>query len=242
MDLSLRSAGCRARRNAAIVSEKPVPRVDPTLCCALVVPDVRMALAEAAARFYPRPARTPIVAVTGTSGKTSVAAFVRQIWSASRAPGGVPWHGWAGDADQGEGQRCELTTPDHHHPSPKRSTDLARAGVTHLALEASSHGLDQHRLDGVRLSAGRIHQSFPRPSSTTIPRSSTTSQPSYAALHRTACRQNAYGRRSTSIATPDGTVAAAARGARPRPDDGVQHRQHRNVLDACAKPEPDGFA
>jgi UDP-N-acetylmuramyl-tripeptide synthetase len=109
------------------------------------VADARLALARAASRFYPeRPG--VIVAVTGTSGKTSVAAFVRQIWAGlgleSAALGTIgivsrPWTVYG-----------SLTTPD---PVTLHQTlaRLAAAGVTHLAMEASSHGLDQKRLDGI---------------------------------------------------------------------------------------------
>jgi hypothetical protein len=56
-----------------------------------------------------------------------------------------------------------LTTPD---PVTLHKTlaELSAEGITHLAFEASSHGLDQHRLDGVRLKAAAFHQSRPRPS------------------------------------------------------------------------------
>ncbi len=109
------------------------------------VADARAALARAASRFYPQRPAT-IVAVTGTSGKTSVAAFVRQIWAslgleaASLGTIGVvsrPVHVYG-----------SLTTPDPV-ALHQTLTRLAEAGVTHLAMEASSHGLDQKRLDGV---------------------------------------------------------------------------------------------
>jgi UDP-N-acetylmuramoyl-L-alanyl-D-glutamate--2,6-diaminopimelate ligase len=110
----------------------------------------RRTLALAAAKFFPRQPKT-IAAVTGTSGKTSVAAFTRQIWStlgyqaASIGTIGVV-------SPKGE-RYGSLTTPD---PIELHRTldQLAGEGVTHLALEASSHGLDQHRLDGVRIAAG----------------------------------------------------------------------------------------
>ena len=110
----------------------------------------RRTLALAAAKFFPRQPKT-IAAVTGTSGKTSVAAFTRQIWStlgyqaASIGTIGVV-------SPKGE-HYGSLTTPD---PIELHRTldQLAGEGVTHLALEASSHGLDQHRLDGVRIAAG----------------------------------------------------------------------------------------
>ena len=114
------------------------------------VPDARLALARAAARFFPRQPAT-IVAVTGTSGKTSVAAFVRQIWQASgRDSASI---GTIGVVSRPLTLYGSLTTPD---PIALHQTldRLAEAGVTHLALEASSHGLDQKRLDGVRLAAG----------------------------------------------------------------------------------------
>lgn len=112
--------------------------------------DVRRAYALAARAFYGAQPRT-CVAVTGTNGKTSVAAFCRQIWTrlgrgaASMGTLGVT----AGDsALSGPG----LTSPDAGDAA-RILADLAGRGVTHLALEASSHGLDQRRLDGVTLAA-----------------------------------------------------------------------------------------
>ncbi|MDB5571556.1 MAG: UDP-N-acetylmuramyl-tripeptide synthetase [Hyphomicrobiales bacterium] len=133
---------------AAIVSERAPD--DDTASSFVVAPDARLALAQAAAAFYPAQPAT-IVAVTGTSGKTSVAAFVRQIWSrmgASAAAIGTTGVITDAGADYGS-----LTTPDPVtlHANIER---LAKSGITHLAMEASSHGLDQRRLDGVRLSAG----------------------------------------------------------------------------------------
>ncbi|MGN6284028.1 MAG: UDP-N-acetylmuramoyl-L-alanyl-D-glutamate--2,6-diaminopimelate ligase [Afipia sp.] len=109
----------------------------------------RRALALAAARFYPgQPAI--IAAVTGTSGKTSVAAFTRQIWQhLGHAAASIGTIGIVAPHREVYGS---LTTPDPI--ALHRSLDeLAREGVTHLALEASSHGLDQYRLDGVRVTA-----------------------------------------------------------------------------------------
>ena len=113
-------------------------------------PNPRRALALAAARFFSRQPAT-IAAVTGTSGKTSVAAFTRQIWErlgyASASIGTI------GLVSPKRTIHGSLTTPDPI--ALHRSLDeLAREGVTHLAIEASSHGLDQFRLDGVRVSAG----------------------------------------------------------------------------------------
>jgi UDP-N-acetylmuramoyl-L-alanyl-D-glutamate--2,6-diaminopimelate ligase len=111
--------------------------------------DVRLALAQAAARLYPRQPET-IIAVTGTSGKTSVTDFVRQIWTALGAKAASL--GTLGVVAPSGPVAGSLTTPDP--VSLHKTLDgLARGGVTHLALEASSHGILQRRLDGVRLTA-----------------------------------------------------------------------------------------
>src|SRR5262249_52908396 len=118
--------------------------------------NARRALALAAAKFYPRQPAT-IAAVTGTSGKTSVAAFTRQIWAAlGHKAASIGTIGLVTPDRQVYGS---LTTPrpapPHPTPAPvalhRTLDEIAAAGVTHLALEASSHGLDQHRLDGVRV-------------------------------------------------------------------------------------------
>ena len=112
----------------------------------VLVDDARAALAHAAARFYPRQPQK-IVAVTGTSGKTSVVAFLRQIWRAcGHAAASL---GTVGVVDPSGAQYGALTTPgpvDLH----KTLDALVGRGVTHLAMEASSLGIDQRRLDGVR--------------------------------------------------------------------------------------------
>jgi UDP-N-acetylmuramoyl-L-alanyl-D-glutamate--2,6-diaminopimelate ligase len=112
--------------------------------------NARRAVALAAARFYPRQPQT-IAAVTGTSGKTSVAAFTRQIWLAKGFSAASI--GTIGLVSPKRTVYGSLTTPD---PISLHKTldEIAGEGVTHLAFEASSHGLDQHRLDGVRVDAG----------------------------------------------------------------------------------------
>jgi len=114
------------------------------------VANVRAALSHAAARFHPAQPAT-IAAVTGTSGKTSVAAFTRQIWARLGARAAAL--GTTGVVTPDGETYGSLTTPD---PITLHQTldRLARDGVTHLAMEASSHGLDQRRLDGVRLGVG----------------------------------------------------------------------------------------
>jgi UDP-N-acetylmuramyl-tripeptide synthetase len=136
-----------AKGAAAVVAERWTPSAGAAF---VQVADARAALARAAARFYPQQPET-IVAVTGTSGKTSVAGFVRQIWQAlGRDAASL---GTVGVVSRPLTVYGSLTTPDPIvlHQMLER---LAAAGVTHMALEASSHGLEQKRLDGVRLAAG----------------------------------------------------------------------------------------
>ena len=125
-------------------------------------PEPRRTLALMAARLYPaQPATT--VAVTGTSGKTSVADFTRQIFA--HLGHKAASLGTIGLVKPNGSVYGGLTTPD---PVALHRTlaELAGEGVTHLAFEASSHGLDQFRLDGVRLKAaaftnlGRDHLDY----------------------------------------------------------------------------------
>jgi UDP-N-acetylmuramoyl-L-alanyl-D-glutamate--2,6-diaminopimelate ligase len=116
----------------------------------VVIPNPRRALALAAARFFPRQPAT-IAAVTGTSGKTSVAAFTRQIWlRLGHASASI---GTIGLVSPKRTIYGSLTTPDPI-ALHRQLDEIATEGVTHLAFEASSHGLDQFRLDGVRIAAG----------------------------------------------------------------------------------------
>ena len=133
---------------AAVLAER-APQL-PDHVAFIQVTDVRRALALCAAAFFPRQPAT-IAAVTGTSGKTSVAAFTRQIWAAlGQQAASIGTIGVVSPRGEEYGS---LTTPDpiELHRTLDR---LAGEGVTHLALEASSHGLDQRRLDGVRMAAG----------------------------------------------------------------------------------------
>ena len=128
----------------------------------LVVADPRRYLALAAARFSGKQPET-MVAITGTAGKTSVASFTRQIWAfAGHAAAQI---GTTGVIAPGRDEYGSLTTPD---PVSLHEllAELASEGVTHAAMEASSHGLDQRRLDGVKLAAagftnlGRDHMDY----------------------------------------------------------------------------------
>lgn len=134
---------------AVIVADDATLTVPDTVTV-LRTPEPRRALALMAARFYGAQPRVA-VAVTGTNGKTSVAEFTRQIFAAcGHAAASL---GTIGIVKPDGGVYGSLTTPD---PVTLHQTlaELAGEGVTHLSLEASSHGLDQHRLDGVRLMAG----------------------------------------------------------------------------------------
>lgn len=111
----------------------------------------RLVFSLLAANFYPRQPEN-IVAVTGTNGKTSTVHFCRQIWnlvgkkSACLGTTGVV----VSDEDLACSHSQNLTTPDPvtmHQVLSK----LAEDGVNYLALEASSHGLDQYRLDGIKI-------------------------------------------------------------------------------------------
>jgi UDP-N-acetylmuramoyl-L-alanyl-D-glutamate--2,6-diaminopimelate ligase len=115
--------------------------------------DPRRSLALMAARFYPHQPKT-VVAVTGTSGKTSVVEFARQIFAAcGRQAASI---GTIGVVKPDGAVYGSLTTPD---PVSLHKTldSLASEGVTHLALEASSHGLDQRRLDSIRIRAAAFN-------------------------------------------------------------------------------------
>jgi UDP-N-acetylmuramoyl-L-alanyl-D-glutamate--2,6-diaminopimelate ligase len=116
----------------------------------IVTPNARLALSLAAAKMFPLQPAT-IAAVTGTSGKTSVAAFTRQIWEQlGHVAASI---GTIGLVSPRRTVYGSLTTPDPV-ALHRQLDEITRDGVTHLAFEASSHGLDQYRLDGVRVMAG----------------------------------------------------------------------------------------
>ena len=135
-------AGAAAIIAPADVDGLPVPTVHAL--------DVRRAYALAAANFWKHQPPV-IVAVTGTNGKTSVAGFCRQIFTSLGHKAASM--GTLGVVAEGEQLTPPgLTTPDAADIA-KWLAELARRGVTHLAVEASSHGIDQRRLDGVKLTA-----------------------------------------------------------------------------------------
>jgi UDP-N-acetylmuramoyl-L-alanyl-D-glutamate--2,6-diaminopimelate ligase len=135
---------------AAVIAERVPPAALPEGVAFVPVVNARRTLALMAAKLYPRQPEV-IAAVTGTSGKTSVAAFTRQIWAAlGEQAASIGTIGLVTPAREVYGS---LTTPDPV-ALHRQLDELTGEGITHLAMEASSHGLDQHRLDGVRVAAG----------------------------------------------------------------------------------------
>ena len=122
--------------------------LDSSPAALVVADDPREALAYASALWFGAQPAT-MVAVTGTNGKTSVATFARQIWMALG-------HGAINIGTTGVEGAWEAPS-SHTTPDPitlhAMLAEAAAAGVTHAAMEASSHGLDQRRMDGVRLSS-----------------------------------------------------------------------------------------
>ncbi len=110
--------------------------------------DPRQALAYAAALWFGIQPET-VVAVTGTNGKTSVATFTRQIWTAL----GLPSVNMGTTGVEGAYQAPLAHTTPEPISLHRLLAEVAKAGIDHAAMEASSHGLAQRRLDGVRLSA-----------------------------------------------------------------------------------------
>ena len=137
-----------AARGAVAVLAEPDTDVPPGV---VLVADKnpRRRLALMAAKFFGRQPRH-IAAVTGTSGKTSTAEFTRQLWARLGRPAASL--GTLGLVLPGRNEYLSLTTLDPVELH-RRLADVAKQGIEHLAMEASSHGLDQFRLDGVKVSA-----------------------------------------------------------------------------------------
>jgi UDP-N-acetylmuramoyl-L-alanyl-D-glutamate--2,6-diaminopimelate ligase len=133
---------------AILVAEGTAP---PTASAAVIEDsDPRRRLAVIASRFFGVQPEIA-VAVTGTNGKTSVASFVRQLWAGQgfRAAS----LGTVGVVGPRGTEVLRHTTPDPIELH-RILAALAEEGVTHLALEASSHGLQQRRVDGIKFAAG----------------------------------------------------------------------------------------
>ncbi len=135
-----------AVKNGAVVivsDREVVPAPDVSV---IIVDDVRKAYAQAASKCAGEQPSN-LVAITGTSGKTSIVSFVQQIWNYCGIRGASI--GTLGVSLGEQNTSGELTTPDPlslHKILAKLKSD----GIDHVALEASSHGLDQRRLDGIR--------------------------------------------------------------------------------------------
>ena len=133
---------------SALVVERRLPLPVPQL----LVPSVREVVGPVSGAYYGNPSRRMrVVGVTGTNGKTTVCSVLRQSLDAAGAPAGQI--GTVGSLFQGRSLPADLTTP--------QAADLqwtlwqmVRSGVGAVAMEASSHGLDQHRLDGISFDVG----------------------------------------------------------------------------------------
>lgn len=125
-------------------AEAPVPQVPH-----LSDENPRRLFAQLASRFY-GPYPETVVAVTGTNGKTSTVEMTRQLWRmAGHRSASIGTLGVTTSDDQ---VKTGLTTPDIV-TFLNNMAGLKRMGITHVAYEASSHGLDQHRAEGVPLKA-----------------------------------------------------------------------------------------
>ncbi|MBT2135829.1 UDP-N-acetylmuramoyl-L-alanyl-D-glutamate--2,6-diaminopimelate ligase [Croceibacterium sp. LX-88] len=126
------------------------PQVEVTGAAHFAHPEPRLAFARLAAQFF-RPVPETVVAVTGTNGKTSTVEMTRQIWRmcGQRAAS----IGTLGVTTPDGSVSTGLTTPDIV-TFLSNMTGLAREGVTHVAYEASSHGLSQYRNEGLSVVAG----------------------------------------------------------------------------------------
>jgi UDP-N-acetylmuramoyl-L-alanyl-D-glutamate--2,6-diaminopimelate ligase len=124
--------------------EAPVPTVP-----LLSDPEPRRLFAEIASRYF-EPYPETVVAVTGTNGKTSTVEMTRQLWRmAGHRSASIGTLGVTTSDDQ---VKTGLTTPDIV-TFLNNMAGLKRMGISHVAYEASSHGLDQHRAEGVPLKA-----------------------------------------------------------------------------------------
>ncbi|MEA3081777.1 MAG: UDP-N-acetylmuramoyl-L-alanyl-D-glutamate--2,6-diaminopimelate ligase [Sphingomonadales bacterium] len=134
------------RGAVAVVARAEAPTSQVPL---LADPEPRRLFAALAAKFY-APFPETVVAVTGTNGKTSTVEMTRQIWRMSGHRSASI--GTLGVTTSDEQVKTGLTTPDIV-TFLNNMAGLERMGISHVAYEASSHGLDQHRAEGVPLAA-----------------------------------------------------------------------------------------
>lgn len=147
------AADAIARGAMSILTDEPaslaLPPEKHDKVCIVTDPNPHRRLALMAARFHGRQPRT-IAAVTGTNGKTSVVHFTREIWTALGHPAASL--GTLGLVTAAERRSGSLTTPDPV-ALHRDLGGLAEQGIDHVAVEASSHGLHQFRLDGMSVAA-----------------------------------------------------------------------------------------
>jgi UDP-N-acetylmuramoyl-L-alanyl-D-glutamate--2,6-diaminopimelate ligase len=147
------AADAIARGALAVLTDEPaalaLPPEERDRVCIVTDPNPHRRLALMAARFHGRQPRT-IAAVTGTNGKTSVVHFTREIWTALGHPAASL--GTLGIVTAAEHRPGALTTPDPV-ALHRDLAGLAEQGIDHVAIEASSHGLNQFRLDGMSVAA-----------------------------------------------------------------------------------------
>lgn len=141
--------GDAVAKGARVVLGSDAIRAWADRCITVVDPNPRQRLAQIAARFYGAQPAT-IAAVTGTNGKTSIASFVRQIWA--HLGHKAASFGTVGVVSPSGTKPLNHTTPDPIEIH-RLLAELKREGVEHCAFEASSHGLAQYRVDGVKLKA-----------------------------------------------------------------------------------------
>jgi len=132
-------------REGAQIARKELHTSDAAV---VIAEDPRQALSYAAALWFGRLPET-VVAVTGTNGKTSVATFARQIWSSL----GLPAVNLGTTGVEGAWEAPLAHTTPEPITLHRILSEIAERDIQHVAMEASSHGLAQRRLDGVRLSA-----------------------------------------------------------------------------------------
>jgi UDP-N-acetylmuramoyl-L-alanyl-D-glutamate--2,6-diaminopimelate ligase len=139
------AAAADAAGAVAVVAERPVP----VGCAKVMVPRVRWAMGPMSAAFFGRPSDDfPLVGVTGTNGKTTTTFLLESIFrAAGLAPGVVGTTGVRIDRRVVPFDRTTPEAPDLQRLFARMSDE----GVRAVAMEVSSHGLDQHRVDGTRV-------------------------------------------------------------------------------------------
>tara|TARA_B100001123_G_scaffold432831_1_gene556491 strand:- start:828 stop:2273 length:1446 start_codon:yes stop_codon:yes gene_type:complete len=136
-------AQAKEKGAAAVLAQNPHPEL-PTL----VSNNIRRSVAEMARACYPQMPEY-IMAVTGTNGKTSVADFYRQLWEVKHRAASIGTLGLLGVPAALEAQFPAVNTSPDPILLAQMLQAIAQHKIEHVAMEASSHGLHQHRLDGV---------------------------------------------------------------------------------------------